>query len=201
MKPSRNRRAPIPLSRSIPMFSSILALAALISTASAQDVVMQTGEVVGTVSVGGTCVSQSSTCLNFQNDHPGRYPMEIVSVSYVSVEGRLSVASPPVIGARLQCVLPNDGRPCAPVLAYGEMAAMQLPAPPAAGELITVKLRIWDPPGSEAGKPEREVMLSGTPVLLIGDPVAAMQTPATPVKTVTVVVGESSNFVNWRKGS
>ena len=177
------------------------ALAALVSTASAQDVVTQTGEVVGTVSVGGTCTPGSKTCLNFQNDNLSRYPVEIVSVSYVSAAGRLTVTSPPVIGAHLQCVRPNDGRPCAPVLTYGQMASMQLPAAPAAGELITVTLRAWDTPGSEAGNQQKEVVMRGATVLLIGDPVAAMQVPATPVKTVSMTVGESSNFCNWNKGS
>lgn len=180
-----------------------LIVAAFVATASAQEMVVQSnGDVVGaTLSVGGTCASKK-TCVVFQNDNPNSYPVEVVSVSYASRVGRITIASPVVLeGGRLQCVRPDDGRACAPVLAPGQMGALELPAPPAPGQLITVHLRAWDMPGSELDTSRTEIVLGGLPVTLLGDPVAAMQTPAVQEGVVSMTIGEASNFANWRKGS
>lgn len=167
----------------------------------AQNTVLQTGDTVGTVRVGATCPQGSTSCLTFQNDAGGGYPMEIVKVTYMSREGLVLYESPPVIEGRLQCVQTRE-RLCVPVLMPGQTAAMQLPAPPAPGELIVVTMRTWDTPGSEAWlNPTPRMIAPGFEATLVGDPVATTQAPASPSETRCAKVGKSSFYVNYGKGT
>lgn len=178
----------------------VAVLVSLLSTpAFAQDVVLSNGDTLGTVRIGAMCASGSRTCITVKNDDQ-TYPMEVVSVSYLSVRGQVLIESPPVIDGRLQCVLPGD-RPCAPVLTPGEQGAMELPEPPSPGQLISVKLRLWDTPGSEAGLGETVVNMGGAEVTLIGDLAASGQKYSTPFERRVVTIGRASWFANWAKGT
>lgn len=165
-----------------------------------QGVALSNGDIVGTVRVGATCAPQSRSCIWVKNDNSA-YPMEVISVSYLSASGQVLIESPPVIDGRLQCVLPGD-RPCAPVLTPGERGAMELPQPPEEGQRITVRLRLWDTPGSEANLEERPIPLtSGFEVLLIGDLAASRRQNATPAGRRVVYIGGSSWYANYSKGT
>lgn len=163
--------------------------------------VLSDGSAVGEIHVGAQCAKDTArTCIRFSNDGGG-YPMEVASVSYKSQNGQVTIESPPVMGKHLQCVFPDDGRACAPVLAPGQSGAMELPLPPASGQLIIVELRAWDPPGSEVALPKETIILEGMKVVLIGDPAAAFQTPSTEVgEGRTVPLGANSGSATWRKG-
>lgn len=178
----------------------IAVLASLLSTpASAQDVALSNGEIMGTVRVDATCASTSKSCIWIKNDDR-TYPMEVISVSYLSAHGQVLIESPPVIDGRLQCIRPGD-RPCAPVLTPGEQGAMELPEPPSPGQFISVKLRLWDTPGAEVALDETPTVLNGIEVLLIGDFAASGQRPSTPSERRVVTIGKSSWFANWAKGT
>lgn len=174
-----------------------LVVSLLSTSAFAQDVVLSSGDIVGTVRVGATCSSGSRTCITVKNDSL-TYPMEVVSVSYLSARGQVFIQSPPVINGLLQCVFPED-RPCAPVLTPGQQGAMELPEPPSPGQLISVKLRLWDTPGSEANLEETPIVLNGTEVLLIGNHAASGQKPSTSAGDWLVIIGSFSWLADLAK--
>lgn len=190
------------------MFRSLILIAALFSmffnVARAQGmpgVVMSNGEMVGMAMVGETCLADQKSCISVLND--GRLPMEIVVISYSGPAGGVYLEAVPVLdGGRMQCILPSDGRACAPVLAPGQRAAVDLSQPLAPGGLITVRLRQWDPPGKEPGSgplPQGPWAIGGIAVTLIGDRAAASQAPALPAEEREGTVGQVSNFVSWGK--
>lgn len=176
-------------------------LASLFSTpAFGQGVAMSNGDFVGTVRVGAMCVEDSRTCIAVKNDDEA-YPMEVISVSYVSARGQVLIESPPVIDGRLQCVFTGD-RPCTPVLTPGERGAMELPGPVQTGQLISVRLRLLDTPGSEADLPETVVSLAeGNEVLLIGDLAAYAQAAAVTFERREIRLGPQDRYANYNKGT
>lgn len=178
---------------------SVLSSLTLFSSFPAFGQVLSDGSFVGEIHIGAQCTKDVRTCIRFSND--GGYPMEVASVTYGSRSGQVTIESPPVMGKHLQCVFPDDGRACAPVLAPGQAGAMELPLPPASGQLIIVELRQWDPPGSEVALPKGTIILQGMEVTLIGDPVAAFQQqPATQAEVREVRLGVNSGSPTWRKG-
>lgn len=174
---------------------ALAALLAIVPAAQAQQVVTSAGEVTGaSINTDLGCAASARTCFNVRNASRA-FGLEVVEITYIStLGGRVSISPLPVYsGGLLQCVLPSDGRACAPVLFPGQMGRFDLPVPLMPGELITVRMRQWDPPG-----PERFPALvsswglntpaGGMEVLLMGDPVAAAQAPALPAGTKTVSV-------------
>lgn len=185
------------------MFISILGI--LISSAFAAGTVpgpvVGSGELVGGASTGVQCAPQSIDCINVQNE--GKYPMEIVSISYTGTErGIVNLESVPVFdGGKLQCVFVRNRR-CVPVLAPGQMAGVNLPEPPRAGRLVVVRLRAWVPPGGAPYERTENFDLGGNfLVTVFGDLTASAQDPSTGPEIRSMKLDlSSSNMANSGKG-